>query len=268
VADQTLSIYARLLLAQARAQAQYPVSFAVRMVLDALVTVLEIVVVLAVFRVAPALGGFGLSDALLITGVAQLSFGLAELVVGNVDKVPDYLRTGLLDALLIRPLSVLGQLVVLEFEPRRFGRVVQAAVVFVIGLRTADVSWDPARVLLAVLVVPIGAVTFGSVFVLSAATMFWLVDASEVINALTSGGREFSLYPTTVYPAPLRWLFGYGLGLSTVAFLPTLALLNRPDPFGLPDWTHWVAPAACVPWAIAAGTLWRIGLRRYRSTGS
>ena len=66
----------------------------------------------------------------------------------------------------------------------------------------------------------------------------------------------------------LRWLFGFGLGFASVGYYPTLALLDRPDPLGLPGWVGWCAPAVSLVTAGVATLAWRAGVRQYRSTGS
>ncbi|MGH3757977.1 ABC-2 family transporter protein [Actinophytocola sp.] len=60
-----------------------------------------------------------------MVGISTFAFPLADLVVGNVERLPFYVRTGLFDAVLVRPLSSLGQLPAMDFAPRRIGRAVQ-----------------------------------------------------------------------------------------------------------------------------------------------
>ncbi|GAA0244488.1 ABC transporter permease [Cryptosporangium japonicum] len=260
--------YAKLLAAQIRGQLQYRLSFTFDLVLNAGITTIDVLVLLAVFRVTPSLAGFGIGAVLLMTGLAQLAFQLADVAVGNLERVPQYLRTGLLDAVLLRPLSTFGQLVVLDFSIRRAGRIVQGLCTYGVALRVADIEWTPARVLLAAVAPLAGAVSYAAIFTAGAATMFWLVDGGEVVNAVTYGGRDFASYPTAMYGAWFGKLFGFALGLASVGYLPALALLGRTDPLGTPAWSHWAAPAVSVVWAFAAAGIWRVGVRHYQSTGS
>ncbi|GAA3397630.1 ABC transporter permease [Cryptosporangium minutisporangium] len=267
VAD-VLAPYRRLLVAQIRSQTQYRLSFAVDLALNATITVIDVFVLLAVFRVTPELAGFGLIETLLIAGLAQVAFQLADLAVGNLERVPFYLRTGLLDAVLLRPLSAFGQLVVLDFMPRRVGRVVQGAVTYGVALVLSGIDWTVPRVLLAIVAPIAGAVCYGAIFTAGAATMFWLVEGGEVVNAFTYGGRDFASYPTPVYGPWFGRLLGFVLGLAFVGYLPALALLGRADPLGTPGWLHWCTPVVSVVWALVAASAWRVGVRHYQSTGS
>src|ERR1044072_6853172 len=95
-------------------------------------TSLDILTVWVLFAVNDSLGGFGGREGLLMVGIAAVAFPVADLAVGNVEKLPGYGRSGLFDALLVRPLSTLGQLVTMDFAPRRAGRVLQGLAVYVI----------------------------------------------------------------------------------------------------------------------------------------
>jgi ABC-2 type transport system permease protein len=264
-----LTAYRRMLAAQLRSQTQYRTSFVVDLVLNALIAALELIAVVAVFRVTPQLGGFSFRQALVITSLTQLAFYTADLCVGNLERLPFYLRTGLLDAVLLRPLPALGQLVVADASPRRLGRVLETGAVYGVALELAPIDWTPAKVGLAVLAPAAGAVLYSAIFVAGSAAMFWLVDAGEVVNAFTYGGRTFASYPMPVYGAWFRRALGYGLGLAAVGYLPTLALLGRADPLGLPGWLAWCGlPLAATGWVGAAALAWRWGLRHYEGTGS
>jgi ABC-2 type transport system permease protein len=260
--------YLRLAAAQIRAQTQYRLSFLLDVVSTTLIALLDLITVFLLLRIRGELGGFGAREVLLITGIAALAFPLADLAVGNVERLRHYVRTGLFDTVLIRPLSALVQLVAMDFAPRRVGRVVQGLLIYVIALAVAEIDWTPARMLLAVLTPVAGAVFFGSLFVAGATVAFWWIESGELANSFTYGGRDLTSYPITMYGDLFRKLVVFGLGFAFVAYLPALALLGRPDPLGTPGWLHWCSPVIAGIAAVAAGLLWRTGIRHYRSTGS
>ncbi|GAA4412448.1 ABC transporter permease [Actinokineospora soli] len=261
--------YWQLVKAQVRSQAQYRTSFALDLVFSTLVSTLDIAAVFALFSVTGGLGGFGGPSVLLVAGLSALAFALADLVCGNAEKLRERVRTGTFDALLLRPLSSLGQLLATHFAARRAGRVVQGAVVYGLGLGVADIDWTAPKAALAVVAPIAGAVLFGSLFVIGATTAFWWVESGEVANAFTYGGRDFTAYPLTVYGGGVFGrFFSFGIGMAFVAYLPALALLDVPDPLGVPDWLRWCSPLTALVAALAAAAVWRTGVRHYRGTGS
>lgn len=260
--------YLRLLAAQVRGQVQYRASFVVELVFSSLMTALDVVTVFVIFSVNDRLGGFGGGEVLMIVGISAFGFPAADLVVGNVERLRIYVRTGLLDAVLARPLSALGQLVAMDFSARRVGRVVQGLALYVVALVVAPVVWSPAAVVLVVLAPLAAAVFFGAIFVIGATVAFWWIESGEIANSFTYGGRDFTSYPMTVFSGLFRRVFAYGLGFAFVAYLPALALLGRSDPLGAPDWLRWCSPVVALFAAGVAGLFWRTGIRHYRSTGS
>ena len=263
-----LRAYAALVGGLWRSLMSYRASFVVEMITNIGATALDLLAVLVIFRTTRTLAGFTLPEAVLMVSLSSCAFGLADFVVGNIDRLKTYVRTGMLDAVLVRPLGTLAQLVLMDLPLRKALRLVLAAGVLVAALRFNDIDWTPARAALVVVVPFAGAVFFGSIFVLSASLAFWWVDSGELGNAFTYGGRDFTAYPIPVYAGWFRAVFAYGLGFGFVSYQPALALLGRADPLGLPGWTGFVSPLVALAAAGIAALVWRSGIRHYRSTGS
>lgn len=260
--------YRALLGAQARSQAAYRTSFVVDLVGNVGATVFDVVTVLVLFGVTRELGGFTLREALVIVGISSFGFATADLLVGNIERLPRYVRTGLLDAVLVRPLGALPQLLLMDLPLRKVSRAVFGLGVLVVAVTSAGLDWTAARLALVV-VAPLAAIVFfGSVFVTTATVSFYWIDSGELANSVTYGGRDFTSYPITVYGGWFRAVFAYGIGFAFVSYHPALALLGRADPLGLPAWVGWASPGVALVAAAVAAAAWRVGVRHYRSTGS
>lgn len=264
----TVGVHARLALAQVRGQAQYRASFAIDMAGQAVFTLLDFATVVVLFRVAPALAGFDLWQVLLISAIGGAAFAFADLAVGNVERLKHYVRTGLLDAMLIRPRRVLPQLLAVDFQLRRIGRVLCSVAVLVLACARLDVEWTGWRLALTVAAPLVGALFFCGLFVVTASVAFWWIDSGEFANALTYGGREFTAYPMPVFQGAFRQLFGFVLGFGFVAYYPALAIMDKPDPLGLPGWAVIGSPVAALAALGLAAVVWRVGIRHYKGTGS
>ena len=268
MASARLVAYRHLVAAQVRSQAQYRTSFVVDVVGSVMFGVFDIIGIVVLFRVTPALGGFVFHEVFLMAALAGCAFALADLVVGNVERLRVYVRSGLFDALLVRPLGSLGQLVTMDVAARRVGRVTFCLALLATAAAHASMPATPARIGLLVLATVAGAAIFGAIFVATATVAFWWIESGEIANGLTYGGHDFTQYPITIYGAIYRRLFAYGVGFAFVAYYPTLALLDRPDPLGAPPLLGYASPLVAVVAIAVAGTMWRTGVRHYRSTGS
>jgi ABC-2 type transport system permease protein len=177
-------------------------------------------------------------------------------------------RTGLFDAVLVRPLGALMQLLAMDVAARRLGRVAIGIALLGAAAVHADLVLTPARLALLVVAPVAGALIFSALFVATTTVTFWWVESGELGNALTYGGHDFSGYPIGVYSPFFRRLFAYGLGFAFVAYYPALALLGRADPLGAPAALGYACPLIAAVSAVLAARLWRAGIRHYRSTGS
>lgn len=260
--------YWHLLRGQVRSQAAYRTSFAIDLASNLWATVFDVVAVLVMFRVTRVLDGFTLREAVVITGLSACAFATADLLAGNAGHLRHYVRTGLFDAVLLRPLGALPQLLTMDVPLRKLSRSAFGAAIYVTALGYAGIDWTAGRLVLAVFAPLAGVLFFSSLFVAGSTVAFWWIDSGEMANSLTYGGRDFTAYPMTVYDGWFGRLFAYGLGFGFVAYYPALALLGRADQLGLPAWVGWVAPLVAVPAAAFAAVVWRTGVRHYRSTGS
>ncbi|MEU4691089.1 ABC-2 family transporter protein [Actinoplanes sp. NPDC023714] len=260
--------YVELFKAQFRSVTSYRASFLVELFGNMGATVFDVITVLVLFGSAPRVGGFTLEEAVLTAGLSSAGFALADMLVGNVDRLKVYVRAGTLDAVLVRPLPALPQLLLMDLPLRKALRVVFGFAVLGGAIAINDIDWTPARIVLVVLTPLAAAAFFGAFFVISATLAFWWVDSGEVGAAFTYGGRDFTSYPITVFGPVFRGLFAYAMGFAFVAYQPALALLGRTDPLGLPAWAGYLSPLVALVAAAIAAVVWRAGVRHYRSTGS
>ena len=260
--------YAALVGGQVRSLMSYRLSFVVEMFSNIGTTALDIATVVVLFSTTRAVEGFTLSQALLITSLSSIGFALADLLVGNVDHLKVYVRTGMMDVVLVRPLGALGQLLCMDVPLRKALRCLLSLGVLIVAVRLNHIDWTLARVLLLIVTPVAGLVFFGAIFVLSASLAFWWVESGEIGSAFTYGGRDFTSYPMPVFSSWFRAIFAYALGFAFVAYQPALILLGRADPLHLPAWAGYFSPLVALVAAAVAGLVWRAGIRQYRSTGS
>jgi ABC-2 type transport system permease protein len=270
VADRlvTAGVYGRIVGSRLRSQLAYRVSFALDVVAQAIGQGIELFAIAVVFTQISSLGGFTGGEVLLIFGLAACGFGVADLCVGAVERLPEYIRTGEFDVMLLRPLGTLAQLVCADIALKRLGRVLVGLAVYLWSLASLDLPWTPLRVLVAVIAPLIGAAIMGALFVAANAVSFWVVDGREMANVLTYGSSFTTSYPITVYGPQLRRLMCYVVPGAFVAYFPVLALLDRPDPLGLPVGLRYAGPLVALLAVAVAAVIWRLGVRHYQGTGS
>jgi viologen exporter family transport system permease protein len=259
--------YREVLASRVRAQRSYPAGFALDLMGSLLIGLTEFGEVWVIFHNVASLGGLDFDAILVLFGLSNLAFSTADLVVGHLDTLPAYIRSGTLDAFYLRPLPVLSQLMTSEIDLRRISRIVVALVALVAGLARNDVALDPRNALLVAIAVVCGTAIFAGLFVCAASLQFFLINGAELTNAFTYGGSYASSQPASIFTRPMKLLFGYLVPVVFTAYLPTLALLDSAGPGWFPSWLAWLTPLAAAWVWLAAFVLWRWGTRHYQGGG-
>jgi ABC-2 type transport system permease protein len=261
-----LDAYVAIASTWVRAAWQYQASFWTLMIGSLVLTSIDFVGLAIMFATVDTLGGFGLREVALLYGATGVGIGVADTLIGSVERIGQYIRMGRLDQMLTKPAPLLVQVCADQFTVRRLGRITQALLVFSWG--AGAVEWNPTKVAVLCSMLVSGAVIFFALFVGFSSIQFWTTDASEFANAFTYGGSTFTSYPLTVFPRELTIGLTFGLPIAFVNWYPSLYLLERPDPFGLPSALQFASPVAAVALMVVALAVWRTGVRHYTSTGS
>lgn len=260
--------YVRLAWTWCRAMAQYPASLGVLTLAQCVSTCAELAAVFIVFAHAGRLAGFTITDALLFYGLAAITFGTTDFLMGSVERLGLHIRRGSFDTMLVRPVSPLVQLATDEFSPRRLGKIVPAVVALAYALAHAGGAWTPARAAAVPVAIGCGIVICGSIWTIGASIQFFITEAGEVANSVTYGGQALTEYPLAIYGRAVVRAATYVVPLAFVSWQPGLYLLGRADPLGMPAVLRYAPPAVAAVLAGLAALVWRTGLRHYRSTGS
>ncbi|MFC4609441.1 ABC transporter permease [Streptomyces maoxianensis] len=251
-----------------RSTMAYRASFVMTALGNFAATSFDFITILLMFSHVDALGGYTLGEIAFLYGASGTAFGLADLVMGSMNRLGRRVRDGTLDTLLVRPVPVLAQVAADQFALRRLGRITQGLLIFGYGVLVLDIEWTPLRVMMVPLMLLSGAAIFSALYVAGAAFQFWAQDASEVQNSFTYGGNTLLQYPPTLFAKDLVRGVTFVVPLAFVNWLPALYVLGRPYPLDLPQWLAFLPPVVAAVCCWLAALAWRVGLRSYRSTGS
>lgn len=234
-------------------------------------SLLEFVAIMIMFSHVETIEGFTLAEVALLYGASSAALGLADLLLGTMDRLGSRVRDGSLDTLLVRPVPVFLQLAADRFALRRLGRVTQG--LLILGWALTQLGpvwsrWSPVEWVLLPVMVLSGAALFGAIFVIGGSLQFWAQDAAQVQHAFTYGGSTLLRFPPTIYSTELVRGVTFVLPLAFVNWVPALRLLGRDDPLGLPSWVDLLSPVVAGVMCAIAAVVWRAALRAYRSTGS
>jgi ABC-2 type transport system permease protein len=265
---ESLRVYRHLVDARIRAQWQYRASFVFDASTAFVITSVEFVEVLVLFRFFPDLDGWTIEEVALLYGLAGIGFALADLVGGHIEDVSVLIRSGQFDSFLLRPAGTLVQMIGADLALRRIGKIAQAAVVLGWSLTQLEIEWSLLIVAHMCAAALSAAAIFLALFIALSCVQFFILGAGEIANGFTYGGHYTAQYPISIYGRWLRRTMILGLGLAFVAYLPGLAILDKTDPLDLPEALRYLSPVVAIAMLVIARILWNWSVRHYRSTGA
>lgn len=207
--------------------------------------------------------GFTYSEVLLCFGVILMEFSLAETYARGFDLFPEMVKTGSFDRVLVRPQNEILQVLGSKFELTRFGRMMQAAVMFVYGIANSHVQWSPLKIFTIVFMLIGGTALFTGLFLIYAALCFFTLDGLEFMNVFTDGAREYGKYPVGIYGKKMLLFTTFIVPYALVQYYPFLYLIGDRTGVG-----YVFIPLAAVFFLVPCYLLWRFGVRHYKSSGS
>jgi len=264
----SIRLYFAFAAVSSRSQMQYRVSFAMLSLGLLFAVATELAGVWMLFSRFGTIRGWTLPEVAMLFGIVDAAFALAECFGRGFDMFPGLLKTGDFDLVLLRPRSAALQVAAREIQLMRIGRFTIGMFALLWGAGRIGVHWDAARVGLVACAIAGGACLFYGLLVLQATLAFWTTESLEVLNTTTYGGVEMARFPISIYREWFRRIFIWFIPLATINYLPLHAITGRTDPLGSPAWLQWASPMAGVLFLGACLCVWRLGVRRYASTGS
>lgn len=263
-----LSVAWRIAALRLRGQMQFRASFVMQIVGNFIINFAEVFVLWAVFQVFEDLGGWTLNEVVFLHGLSMVMFALGDTLSNGLQSVPDLIRDGNFDRVMLRPMSTYIQSLVNEVSLRHFGLLAQGLLMLGIGIARVDIDWSVAKAAYMVVVIASGMALFSGLFTIEAIISFWTVNSVEAINAFTYGGSDLGQYPLHIFQRGMRLLFLWLIPIGFVTFYPALYFLGKDDPLGLPAVAPFLAPVPAFAFCFVVGLGWQVALRHYRSTGS
>lgn len=216
-----------------------------------------------IFSRFTAVEGYTYYEALLCYGIMLLGFSVTQCCVRGFESFSFLIKSGEFDRMLVRPRSIILQVLGSRFETNRCLRIVLALVMFFYGAAHCRIIWTAAKVL-TVLIMILGIVMlFSGLFLMGAALSFFTIEDSGFLNVLTYGGSEHGKYPVDIYGKRMLKFCTYVIPYALVQYYPLQYLLGRTG-----KWEYALYPFGGFVFLMVCYGIWRFGMRHYQSAGS
>lgn len=250
-----------------KSAAQYRVSFLMQNISQFVMVGGEFLAVVVLMTRFTSLGQWSAYEIMFYWGVMQLTFSLCECLGRGISTFAYYVGNGDFDTILLRPKSLLQQVVAHRLDPRRLGGMIVGGGAIALACTHLGIVWTAEKIGLTLIAALGGFFLILGLFLIEATVSFFSVRSIEMVNVLTYGGRQTCQYPVDIYPKPLRILFTWVAPFALSMHLPISVVLGKPL-FDVPMALVWLAPLAGPVFFLLMTRVWYMGARHYRSTGT
>lgn len=260
-----MKLYFKYMSIHMRSQMQYRTSFLLMGAGQFFIPFMVVAGLYFMFQRFGELEGWSFFEVALCFSVIHLAYSLSECFARGFDAFSSLVARGDFDRLLVRPRSSVLQVLGSKFEFTKIGRLLQSFFVLAWSLGNLPQAWSFPKLLALLIMIVNGVFIFTGIFILAATFCFWTIQAIEVANVFTDGGREMAQYPLHIYEKGVTRFFTFVIPFGCVSYLPLMYILDKRDgSMMLPL----LMPFAGALFLLPCLLVWRIGVRHYRSTGS
>jgi len=258
-----MKLYLKYFAIHLKSHMQYKATFVLNVFGRIFISFATVAGVLFMFTRFNEVDGFTLSQTLLCTAIVTMAFSMTEVFARGFDIFPRLLGNGEFDRCLVRPRSIIFQVLASHMELYRLGIFIQAVAVLCYAIPHSGIDWTWDKILTLVLMIACGALVFFALYIVYASFAFFTTEGLEFMNILTHGGREFGRYPFAVYGGGVLKFLTYVVPLALIQYYPLLYLLGREQ-----SKLYMFTPLLGLLFLLPGYGFFRLGLRRYKSTGS
>ena len=258
-----MKLYLKYATINLKCQMQYRGTFFLAIFSRIVLTFTSVIAVLFMFTRFNEVEGFTLSQILLCFSVVSMAFSLTEVFARGFDIFPRMLGNGEFDRCLVRPRGVIFQVLASHMEFARLAIFVSAVAVLCYAIPNSGVVWTADKIITLIFMIVSGAAVFFGLFIIHASFAFFTVEGLEFMNILTHGGKEFGRYPFAIYGAGVLRFLTYVVPMALFQYYPLLYLLGREQ-----SKFYMFVPLFGLLFLLPSYGFFRLGLRKYKSTGS
>lgn len=258
-----MKYYFRALSLHLKSELEYRTSFIFSFISQILVFFSYYFVILSLFTKFSNIKGFTLYEVLLCFSIIQFGYSFNEVFARGLDKFDNLIIQGGFDRLLLRPKSIIIQVLYNESDFVKMSRIIHALIILVIALVNLKVEWSILKVICLLLMIISGILIFFSIFLLAASYCFITVQGLEVRNVFTDGGKHMSQYPIGIFSKGFIFFFTFIIPYAFVNYYPLLYIIGKSN-----NILYAFSPLLLFVYLIPCIIIFYLGVKRYGSVGS
>src|SRR5437016_14495553 len=204
----------------------FKANFILWMIVEVLWFCGQIVFFSIIFGQVDRIGDWTKWEVILLVGTHQMIAPLFwAFFFVNVSNIPELVRTGKLDSLLVLPIDSQFAVSTKQFALDSIINAALGGVVVCVSLSQLGVVPTPMSILLYVVALGFGVAVHYSIMLGLAAVSFWIVRAQGLVYGYFNF-LNIARYPDTIFPWLFRFVFGWIIPVVIVANITARLLIK------------------------------------------
>ncbi|MDQ2823844.1 MAG: ABC-2 family transporter protein [Verrucomicrobiota bacterium] len=265
VVQRYIEIYSIMLRNSLIREMSFKANFLLWMLVEVLWFCGQIVFFSIIFGNVDRIGDWTKWEVVLLVGTHQIIAQLFQaFFFVNVANIPELVRTGKLDSLLVLPVDSQFAVSTKQFGLDSVINAIVGAVVVCVSLSRLGIVPTPLSILLYLVALCFGIAVHYSIMLSLAAVSFWIVRAQGLVYGYFNF-LNIARYPDVIYPRLFRFIFGWIIPVVIVANIPARLLIKS---LGQPGHLMWQLIIASTVVFCLSRAFWGFALRHYSSASS
>ena len=258
-----MKLYLKYFTMQLKAELEYRKAFLISIIAKMATSIFSFISIFFLFDKFGSIAGYTFEDVLICFAISFMGYSLAECFFRSFDHFDRMIANGEFDRILVRPKGIILQVLGSEVEFNRFGRTL-ASIIILIGVLVNNKQLLQIDNIFTILLMIIGTIViYASLFILKAGITFFTTQSLEIMNIFTDGTRDLAQYPLNIYQKWVQKFFTYILPIALVNYYPLLYIIGKTN-----NKFYMILPIFTIIFIIPCYAVWKIGIRKYKSTGS
>lgn len=258
-----MKLYLKYFSMQLKSMLEYKKTFILSFLSQLITSIFSFVSIFFLFDKFGNIDGYTFNNVLICFSMSFFGFSVAECFFRAFDHFDRMIANGQFDRILVRPKNLFLQILGTEIEFSKFGRATAAFAIFICTLTFNTELLKPDKLITLILMMFGTIVIYACLYILKAGVTFFTTQSLEIMNIFTDGAKELTQYPLDIYQKWVRRFFTYILPIALVNYYPLLYVIEKTN-----NKLYMFLPVISIFFAIPCYIVWRIGLSKYKSTGS
>jgi len=215
----------------------------------------------------PSMNGWDFKQMAFLYALWMLAHAVHNTFFSSVGDVPDHIREGEFDRILVRPLDALFQAIATPGQVFP-DELILAVLTFVAACVYSGVRIDAIFLTFVPLVVIGGALIDLAINLAISTVAFWVVRVDAMRWIVVQLEQEFTRYPLSIYNRAVRVVLTFVFPFAFMNYYPASYFLAKSDTaLGFPPVVGLLTPVIGLVSVAFAYLFWRFGLDRYQGVG-